>query len=160
MVIVLGFAIGLAALIMIWFMIQYLTPLMAAVGGFKLGGSIGLVTVGEEYGMVILLLALLGAGLGIGIYGIIIAIARDLKQSYGRKRLFGWILEIGIVAGPLLLIINTLAYAAYLGPEGWSGAGLPERVNFLILCLMLSGFFGAITMSRHERHMREAEAHG
>lgn len=65
---------------------------------------------------------------------------------------------VGVVVGPLPLIINTTAYHGYLGPEGWSGASLPERMNFIALALMLSAFFGIFTMTRHERHMRAADA--
>ena len=158
MFIVLGIFVGAFAATMIWFLIQYLTPIMAAVAGYGLGVRLGMLTLGEEFGVVVFLLALLGAGAGLFVYLLILVIARELKQTYGRKRLFGWLLEIGIVVGPLLMIINTAVYQGYLGPEGWSGASLPDRVNFIALALMLSAFFGAITMSRHERHMREAEA--
>lgn len=65
----------------------------------------------------------------------------------------------GVVVCPLLLIINATAYHGYLGPEGWSGASLPDRVNFIALTLMLSAFLGIFTMTRHERHMRAADAH-
>jgi len=158
MAVVLGIVVGAFAVMMIWFLIQYLTPIMAAAAGYGLGVRLGMLTLGEEFGVVVFFLALLGAGAGLFVYGIILAIARELKQTYGRKRLFGWLLEIVIVVGPLLMIINAAVYQGYLGPEGWSGASLPDRANFIALALMISAFFGAITMSRHERHMREAEA--
>ena len=41
------------------------------------------------------------------------------------------------------MIINAAVYQGYLRPEGWSGASLPDRANFIALALMDLAFLTA-----------------
>ena len=88
MAVVLGIVVGAFAVMMIWFLIQYLTPILAAAAGLRpRRSSRHADPSAKNRGCGRFLHSPFSArGAGLFVYGIILAIARELKQTYGRKR--------------------------------------------------------------------------